>query len=105
MATKQRRLPSVLNPQEVALILQQLSGRDRLIIELLYGSGLRVNECLGLRGKDIDFTHLSSPKTRKPALGRAGFKGGMRASTRLSCLLSFCPFLSSPLSYPLLNPV
>ena len=54
LATKQRHLPSVLSRDEVALILAQLEGRNRLIIELLYGSGLRVNECLDIRIQDID---------------------------------------------------
>ncbi|ELH7951978.1 integron integrase [Vibrio fluvialis] len=53
-ATKQRHLPTVLSPLEISSILNQLYGRDRLIIELLYGSGLRVSECLRLRVQDID---------------------------------------------------
>lgn len=59
LAKKQRHLPSVLTPAEVALILQHLHGRDRLIIELLYGSGLRITEALRLRVQDIDFTNYS----------------------------------------------
>lgn len=54
LATKQQQLPSVLSPDEVKLILNELSGRNRLIIGLLYGSGLRVNECLRLRVQDIE---------------------------------------------------
>ncbi|RUO47879.1 hypothetical protein CWE24_07770 [Pseudidiomarina donghaiensis] len=46
LATKQRQLPVVLSPEEVQRILNQLSGRNKLIIELLYGSGLRVSEAL-----------------------------------------------------------
>jgi integron integrase len=53
-ASKQRILPSVLSPCEIALLLEQLLGRDRLIIELLYGSGLRISECLRLRIQDVD---------------------------------------------------
>lgn len=59
LATKQRHLPSVLTPAEVALILQHLDRRDRLIIELLYASGLRITEALRLRVQDIDFTHYA----------------------------------------------
>lgn len=55
LATKQRQLPSVLTPTEVAMIFQHLRGRDRLIIELLYASGLRITEALRLRVQDIDF--------------------------------------------------
>jgi integron integrase len=54
LATRQRQLPTVLMPHEVKLILDQLSGRNHLIIALLYGSGLRVNECLRLRVQDVD---------------------------------------------------
>ena len=54
LATKQRQLPTVLTPLEVKLILQQVHGRNRLILSLLYGSGLRINECLRLRVQDID---------------------------------------------------
>src|SRR5690554_1752462 len=54
LATTQRRLPTVLQAQEAKSILSQLTGRNYLIISLLYGSGLRVNECLRLRVQDID---------------------------------------------------
>ncbi|MDT8429302.1 MAG: integron integrase [Pseudomonadales bacterium] len=57
LATRQRYLPAVLTQTEVKAILAQLQARNRLIIELLYGSGLRINECLRLRVQDIDFTN------------------------------------------------
>ncbi len=53
-ASKQRHLPSVLSATEIGMVLKQLSGRNKLIIELLYGSGLRISECLRLRIQDID---------------------------------------------------
>ncbi len=59
LATKQRQLPIVLNVADVKLILDTLEGRDKLIFELLYGSGLRIGECLSLRIKDIDTSRLS----------------------------------------------
>lgn len=59
LASKQRYLPTVLTPHEIKQILDQLHGRNRLIIELLYGSGLRVNECLRLRVQDIDLNRFS----------------------------------------------
>lgn len=59
LATKQRQLPVVLSPDEVARILKHLSGRNRLIIELLYGSGLRVSEALRLRVQDVSFSSLA----------------------------------------------
>lgn len=49
------RLPVVLSRSEVASLLGQLSGALRLIVTLLYGAGLRLDECLELRVKDLDF--------------------------------------------------
>ena len=54
LANRQRYIPTVLTPDEVRRIMAQLEGRNRLIIELLYGSGLRVNEALSIRLGDID---------------------------------------------------
>jgi integron integrase len=54
-ASKSQRLPEVLMASEVASILREMTGRDKLIFSLLYGSGLRITECLRLRVKDIDF--------------------------------------------------
>ena len=48
-------LPSVLTRAEVRLLLEHLHGTPQLIALLLYGSGLRLMECLSLRVKDIDF--------------------------------------------------
>lgn len=59
LATRQRVLPIVLSPKEVQLILSYLDNRNQLIIKLMYGSGLRVSECLRLRVQDIDFHHSS----------------------------------------------
>ena len=59
LAHKQRRLPTVLDPAEIKKILEALNGRDKLIFELLYGSGLRIEECLSLRVKDINLDRLS----------------------------------------------
>jgi integron integrase len=52
------KLPVVLSPAEVRAVLAQLSGQYRLMAELLYGSGLRLLECLRLRVKDVDFQYL-----------------------------------------------
>jgi len=49
------RLPVVLSREEVAALLQYLHGVKRLAGGLLYGSGLRLLECLRLRVKDVDF--------------------------------------------------
>nr|WP_250885867.1 integron integrase [Shewanella jiangmenensis] len=58
-ASKQRFLPVVLTVGEVKRILNCLEGRSRLIVEMLYGSGLRISECLRLRIQDVDLEHLS----------------------------------------------
>jgi integron integrase len=49
------RLPVVLSRNEVQEILSGLHGEFHLMASLLYGSGLRLTECLNLRVKDIDF--------------------------------------------------
>src|SRR5712691_3560155 len=49
------RLPVVLSRDEIGAILKQLTGTPRLIVMVLYGSGVRLEECLGLRVKDLDF--------------------------------------------------
>ncbi len=58
-AKRGRRLPVVFTPREVRSILVELEGTQRLIASLLYGSGLRVSECVTLRVRDIDFESLS----------------------------------------------
>jgi len=50
-----RRLPVVLTHTEVTLLLDNMKGVHRLMVELLYGSGLRLAELLSLRVKDLDF--------------------------------------------------
>ena len=52
------KLPVVLEKGEVEAVLRELQGQYRLMGELLYGSGLRLLECLRLRVKDVDFAYL-----------------------------------------------
>lgn len=54
LASKQQTLPTVLSVDEVRSVLRKLKGRNKLILQILYGSGLRVGECLRLRVQDID---------------------------------------------------
>ena len=54
-AKKTARLPVVLTVDEVQRALAELQGVYWLIASLLYGSGLRLMECLRLRVKDLDF--------------------------------------------------
>jgi integron integrase len=54
-AKKPRRLPVVLTPDETRQVIQGMTGVYQLMAKLLYGSGLRLMECVRLRVKDIDF--------------------------------------------------
>ncbi len=74
-AKRPERLPVVLTRDEVYRILEHLSGTSHLMASLLYGSGLRLMECIRLRVQDIDFT-------RREITVRAG-KGGKDRRTML----------------------
>lgn len=81
-AKDSKRLPVVLTRSEVAAVIKQLSGVSLLIVQLLYGGGLRVNECLRLRVKDVDFgqEHLTirdgkGHKDRTTTLPQAALAG------------------------------
>jgi integron integrase len=52
------RAPLVLSWQEVESILQHLRGTPRMMVALIYGSGLRLSECCRLRVRDLDFTRF-----------------------------------------------
>lgn len=52
---KPKRLPVVLTVAEVKKVLAQLEGTHALMARLLYGSGMRLMECIRLRVKDVDF--------------------------------------------------
>src|SRR5262249_55232047 len=49
------RLPVVFTRQEARALLVRLEGTKWLVATLLYGTGMRILECLRLRVKDIDF--------------------------------------------------
>lgn len=53
-ARKPEHLPTVLSKDEVRCILDKMSGVQKLMTQLLYGTGMRVSECAQLRVKDID---------------------------------------------------
>lgn len=54
-AKKPARLPVVLSRSEIERVFAHLHGTPKLMAGLLYGSGLRLMECVRLRVKDIDF--------------------------------------------------
>ena len=49
-----KRLPVVLTASEVRELLLHMQGTTGLIAQLLYGTGMRLMECLTLRVKDLD---------------------------------------------------
>ena len=53
-AARPLRLPVVLTRDEIRVVLGGLREPDRLVVSLLYGSGLRILECVSLRVKDVD---------------------------------------------------
>jgi len=58
MARRPKRVPVVLTRSEVKQVLSCLQGKHWLMANILYGSGLRLLECLRLRIQDIDFEYL-----------------------------------------------
>ncbi len=54
-AQRPRHLPTVLSKGEVVALLACLTGTHQLMAQMLYGSGLRISECVRLRIKDVDF--------------------------------------------------
>jgi integron integrase len=53
--SRPKRLPTVLTHAEAMSVINQMRGTPRLMTKILYGSGLRLMECMRLRVKDIDF--------------------------------------------------
>ena len=78
-ASKPRKVPVVLSQLEAVGILNQMSGRKRLIVQILYGCGLRVSEAVSLRVKDIDIAN--------GGLYVMEAKGGKSRRTLLPCSL------------------
>lgn len=56
-AKRPERLPTVLTHAETLRVIDQLHGTHKLMAQLLYGSGLRLMECVRLRVKDVDFDY------------------------------------------------
>lgn len=54
-AEKSKTLPVVLTQAEALAVIGKMTGAPQLMTKILYGSGLRLMECLRLRVKDIDF--------------------------------------------------
>lgn len=60
-ARRSTYLPTVLSPGEVTRVLSAMTpgSMHRLMVELIYGTGLRLNECCTLRIRDLDFDRAS----------------------------------------------
>jgi len=56
--SKEKKLPIVLDHEEMVMVLKQLNGTTQIIVKLLYGSGLRITEAIRLRVGDVDFDNL-----------------------------------------------
>jgi integron integrase len=56
-SNRPKRLPVVFTPEEVKAVIERLSGIYSIMANLLYGSGLRLMECVRLRVKDLDFQY------------------------------------------------
>jgi len=54
-AQERKHIPAVLTKEEVTIVLANLNGVYELMVTLMYGCGLRMQELLNLRIKDIDF--------------------------------------------------
>jgi len=52
---KNRRIPTVFSHKEALHVIKQLTGKYKLMVQFMYGTGLRISELIRLRVKDIDF--------------------------------------------------
>jgi len=80
-AKRQMRLPVVLTPGEVRTLLDQLEGGMALVVQVLYGTGMRLMEGLRLRVKDVEFE-------RREIVIRDGKGGKDRVTMLPDCLLA-----------------
>jgi integron integrase len=68
---RRQRVPVVLTREEVRAVLAMMEGTCRLMVELMYGAGLRVHECVTLRIKDIDLaSHTVTVRNSKGSKDR-----------------------------------
>jgi len=58
-ANKPEHVPAVMTKDEVQRVLKRLSGVSLLMAQVMYGSGIRVSECVQLRVKDLDMEYLT----------------------------------------------
>lgn len=58
-AKREEHVPTVLTKQEVQAVLCRMNGKYNMIGKMLYGSGMRLMECMRLRVKDVDLERLT----------------------------------------------
>jgi integron integrase len=56
-AKRSRHVPTVLSKEEALTVIGLMSGTQQIMAKLIYGSGLRLTECIRLRIKDLDFEY------------------------------------------------
>jgi integron integrase len=78
-ARQPKRLPTVLSKPEVAALIDRLEGTVQLVVLLLYGTGMRILECLRLRVQDVDFD-----------LGNITIRDGKGRKDRIALLPEVC---------------
>jgi integrase len=97
------KLPVVLSREEIGRLITHVDGMMWLIVALLYGTGLRLEECVGLRVKDLDFDRhqiVGSTLSFSPARICGPACGHQRGSACWSHQARELPHVSSQLRNP-----
>ena len=81
-AKRPARLPTVLTQEEARLVLSQLDGVRWLMASLMYGAGLRLMECLGLRGERSGLRAWSVDRAQRQGGERPGDDAAAGAGAR-----------------------
>jgi hypothetical protein len=79
-----RHLPVVLSRSEATRLLDSMDGLWQLMAGLLYGSGMRLMECVRLRVKDVDFDYGQLIVRNAKGLARCTSRTRWRASTPMA---------------------
>jgi integron integrase len=83
------RVPTVMSREETNRLISSMDGTKKLMVEIMYGCGLRVMECVRLRVKDVDF-----------AMNQIVVRDGKGKKDRITILPQrIRPLLQSHLSY------
>ncbi len=103
-ARKAVRLPEVLSTEEVRLVLENVSGVSGLVIRLIYSSGMRLSEALGLRIKDVRLAEgtvvIRGGKGDKDRVGIVGKNLLADLSRQIDSVKKSEMFLRIPVSLP-----